>query len=409
MILPLPRPMIRTAITAALLLAALPAHAADPALALVVASGEGVGSAKTKVVRSTVSDLIVDLGYDPVPEEKLEEAVKLACTDPVCSKTGEPAALLTTLGAPLLLVMQLIEEGEEIRIDIFIHDLSGAVQDASITSKMSAVLAKSVKLLLEVMPGPGSLPPAQPVSVQPPAVDPGMAVPLAVHDHHHTSPCSGQSCSGHGRCVEVQGLPACACDEGYAPDTATGLTCQTAIHEPALPEDQSIRYWARARRLAIAGFVLDTLGIISLTGGWVFAGAACGDVFCAMLGFIPSAALMHGIAGPLKLHGLTIANKYSGRKPVDGLAIAGWVTYALTLASLAPMPFTPLMMSEEAITVIPIVYTAMHVVSVVITFVAGGRALRLASEVREEKQAASFVPYVSPVPGGISLGLTGTF
>jgi len=398
--------MRRTAIalTAAVLLVSLPARAEDPSAALLVTAGEGVGTSSLQVVRSTVSDLLADLGYGIVPVPELEEAVKSSCTDPSCSTTGEPAVLLASLEAPLLVILHLEEEGEEVRIDISIHDLAGRVQKASNVATMSAVLAKSVKLLLDVMPEPGSLPPAQP-----PEEDPGAAVSLAIHDHHHTSPCSGQSCSGHGRCIEVQGLPACACDEGYAPDTATGLSCRSAIYEPPLTDEPGGHAWGKARRLAIAGSVLDALGLLSLTGGWIFAGAVCGDPYCTMMGFIPGAALMHGIGGPLKLHGLAIANKSAGQKPAGALVVAGWIAYGLTLASLAPMPFAPLFMSEEIFVILPIFYTALHLVSATITYVAGGTAIRRASAALEEDATAALVPYAAPVPGGITLGLAGSF
>lgn len=405
------------AVLVPLILATHVATAAEPRAALLVTAGEGIGAASLEVVGSTVGDMIENLDYELVPGEEVDEAVSTSCASPACSTTGEPALLLATLGASVLVVLSLEEEGEEIRVDISIHDVAGQVQKATNVAKMSAVLAKSVKLLLEVMPAPTTLAPPPPASVTPPDDLPASAtaaadaaVSTAIHEHHHTSPCSGQSCSGHGRCVIVKNLPACACDEGYVPDTETGLTCTSAIYEEPRPEEvDSHHYLRKARRLAVAGFVLEALGTASLMGGWLFAGLDCGDPFCAMIGFIPGTVLMHSIAGPLRLHALAIANRHAGRKVVDGYVVAGWVGYGLTLATLAPMPFVPFFGSEEVIVAFPIAFTAVYIASAIITSIAGGRALGLSARVLEPEEYATLVPYAAPVPGGFSLGLAGSF
>jgi hypothetical protein len=400
------------AVLAVALLATVDVRAEEPRAALLVTAGEGIGTASRDVVLSTIDDVLLERGYDLVPVEELDAAVASACANPACATTGEPAFLLSSLGIPLLVVLRLEEEGDEIRIDISIHDAQGHVQKASNVASMSAVLAKSVKLLLDILPEPGSLPEPEPDAVveeeEEPAA-PDTAVSSAIHEHHHTSPCSGQSCSGHGRCVQVQGRAACACDEGYAPDTVTGLSCLPAGEEPSPEVDQSGKYLGRARRLAIAGFVMDSLGIATLTAGWVFTGVVCGDPFCTMFGFVQGSVLMHGIAAPLRLHALAIANRYSGRKPVDGYAVAGWVAYGLTLASISMMPFSPFFESEEFFIAIPIVYTAVQLVSAVISGIVGGRALALARDVLEDPDRLSIVPYVAPAPGGASFGLAGSF
>jgi hypothetical protein len=398
------------AVLVAALLATVDARAEDARAALLVAAGEGIGTASRDVVLSTIDDVLVERGYDLVPAEDLDAAVAGACADPACSTTGEPAFLLSSLEIPLLVVLRLEQEGDEVRIDISIHDAQGHVQKASNVASMSAVLAKSVKLLLDILPEPGSLPEPEPEAVveeEPPA--PASAVSVAIHEHHHTSPCSGQSCSGHGSCVQVQGRAACACDEGYVPDTVTGLSCLPAGQEPAAEADQSGKYLGRARRLAIAGFVLDSLGMATLTAGWLFAGLVCEDPFCIVIGFAQGTALMHGIAAPLRLHALAISNRYAGRKPVDGYVVAGWVAYGLTLASISLMAFMPLFGSDETFIALPIVYTAVQLGSNIVSGIVGGRALMLARKVQEDPDRLSIVPCVAPVPGGASFGLAGSF
>jgi len=399
------------AVLAVALLAPVDAAAADARAALLVTAGEGVSTASRDVVLSTVSGVLDDRGFDLVPAEELDAAVASSCADPACATTGEPAFLLSSLGIPLLVVLRLEKEEDEVRIDISIHDVQGHVQKASNVASMSAVLAKSVKLLLDILPEPGSLPEPEPEDVveEDVAPPPTSAVGSAIHEHHHTSPCSGQSCSGHGSCVQVQGLAACACDEGYAPDTETGLSCLPAGPEPSSDEALSGRYLGRARRLATAGFVLDSLGLATLTAGWLFAGLLCGDPFCVLIGFAQGSALMHGISAPMRIHALTIANKYTGRKPVESYVVAGWVAYGLAMASLVPMPFMVFFESDEAFVALPIVYTVLHLVSAIVSGIAGGRALMLARKAQEDPDSLSIAPYVAPVPGGASFGLAGTF
>lgn len=50
-------------------------------------------------------------------------------------------------------------------------------------------------------------------------------------------PCTGVSCSGHGTCRVIDESPACACEEGFAPD-ASGLNCVATAAE-AQPEADS--------------------------------------------------------------------------------------------------------------------------------------------------------------------------
>jgi hypothetical protein len=56
----------------------------------------------------------------------------------------------------------------------------------------------------------------------PPEVTPDSADTTEMDAPDATDPCGGVDCSGHGRCVAVDGLPTCACDSGYYP---VGLDC----------------------------------------------------------------------------------------------------------------------------------------------------------------------------------------
>ncbi len=54
------------------------------------------------------------------------------------------------------------------------------------------------------------------------------------------SVCALVNCSGHGLCIEQDGKPMCACNEGYAPDSTNGLSClpfttTTTLLVPARP------------------------------------------------------------------------------------------------------------------------------------------------------------------------------
>ncbi len=58
--------------------------------------------------------------------------------------------------------------------------------------------------------------------------------------------CSMISCSGNGVCIEQDGKPTCACNEGYAPDTVNGLSCISQSPAPS----SSLNYYDDSQREA---------------------------------------------------------------------------------------------------------------------------------------------------------------
>jgi hypothetical protein len=48
------------------------------------------------------------------------------------------------------------------------------------------------------------------------------------------SVCATITCSNHGVCIETEGKPTCACNDGYGPDTVNGLSCLPVTSAPAL-------------------------------------------------------------------------------------------------------------------------------------------------------------------------------
>ncbi len=56
--------------------------------------------------------------------------------------------------------------------------------------------------------------------------------------------CSRISCSGHGKCVVLEGKPSCACDPEYQPDERSGLNCIPS--ESAVPRSVSAQSAADA-------------------------------------------------------------------------------------------------------------------------------------------------------------------
>jgi EGF-like domain len=69
-----------------------------------------------------------------------------------------------------------------------------------------------------------------PVTVTPVETTPPPSPDSSVNDH-----CRNVGCSNHGICVSKAGSPVCSCDEGYAPDSSTGLSCLPLPSQPRLP------------------------------------------------------------------------------------------------------------------------------------------------------------------------------
>jgi len=142
-----------------------------------------------------------------------------------------------------------------------------------------------------------------------------------------SDPCKGVSCSNHGNCVVVDGNPVCACEEGYAPDEVSGLSCQPVSaqqpgYEGRLTVDPG---WALAG--AIVGFVG-----MAVAGGLGGAAAAIYDAGLAtgLLGF--SSIVTVAATGPIAFAGGKSARR-TGVPGVLALRVLSWVTYGSCLAN----------------------------------------------------------------------------
>jgi hypothetical protein len=237
------------------------------------------------------------------------------------------------------------------------------------------------------------------------------AVSSALHEHHHTNPCNNVDCSGHGMCHVVSGLPVCACEKGYAPDTSSATRCVPApyLEPPPVAASRPDR-WHLARKLTINGMVLNTIGASLLVAGWPFAMLMCGWPECGLFGFFPTAALMYGIGTPLVLTGYKKAMEKTGRSHPGTLYAVGWALYAAEVASMTAMPFLVVMWSDVAFIVLPAVWSVFHLLGTIMNMVV---AQKVRGIVRRSSggQASGLTlhPYAAPVPGGAVAGIGLTF
>lgn len=234
------------------------------------------------------------------------------------------------------------------------------------------------------------------------------AISSALHEHHHTNPCNNVDCSGHGMCHVVSGLPVCACEKGYAPDTTSGTRCVPApYHEPPPGAPARTDGWHTARKLTINGMVLSTIGAVHLAAGWPFTMLMCGFPECGLFGFFPMAALMYGIGTPLVLTGYKKAAQKMGRSHPGSLYVLGWAVYAGELASISVMPFLVVIWDDIAWIVLPIVWSVFHMAGTIVNMVVAMHVRRIVSRSSGGGQASGWTlhPYVAPVPGGAVAGI----
>jgi hypothetical protein len=71
-------------------------------------------------------------------------------------------------------------------------------------------------------------------AASPPLVSEGGAAATPLPSPPPVSVCSLINCSGHGLCIEQDGKPMCACNEGYTPDSVNGLSCLPYTQIPSV-------------------------------------------------------------------------------------------------------------------------------------------------------------------------------
>lgn len=183
-------------ILAALVGVAVPARAADPTVAVLPPTGEGIGADTLEVVGSVVVQKVDALGYAVVDAGKEAER----CTAAPC-----PEALVVgkALGANTVVAVHLVKEEEEVLVRLMLHDVeTGLGEEVSGTTTPSGVLARVVGLLkkgfpkleqaVEALPGPEPVEP-EPVVVEPEPVveisgepaDPRLKLLLGVWKQRH--------------------------------------------------------------------------------------------------------------------------------------------------------------------------------------------------------------------------------
>ncbi len=156
-------------------------------------------------------------------------------------------------------------------------------------------------------------------------------------------PCEKVTCSNHGNCIVKGGEPVCACDEGFIPDTTTGMSCQpvsqdnsqdTAPAAPAAPVAPVAPAklgdgWALGA--SITGFAATPvfLGL----GGAAVATTQEGYDNAVPIGLGGGALIVVGIMGPLVNGGSKSARRSAGVDGILGARIAAWALYGLTMAN----------------------------------------------------------------------------
>ncbi len=173
---------------------------------------------------------------------------------------------------------------------------------------------------------------------------------------------------------------------------------------PAYVDDRM----GKVQSMVNTGYSLIGLSLISATSAWLF---LVGDLvrglnsnlWVSFLVMMPVSVLMYSIGSPCLLSASARARHLVGLKPVDGLGIAGWVLYGNSLAtgSLFFGGWPPY---------IAMAYSASLIAGAVVSLVAGHRAARIANEqLKGRSVPVTLVPSVTPLPGGISIGVAGAF
>jgi hypothetical protein len=223
-----------------------------------------------------------------------------------------------------------------------------------------------------------------------------------LHEHHHTSPCAGQTCSGHGTCELMGDLPFCNCFEGY---TSTGLSCVPDASLSAEEEDEQTKpvpRWGVVRGRAVVGALLSTMSVLFAGAGWIF---RYSDERPGMVGMFVSSMATHALAGPMSLTALYGARLYASQKTRDGHLIASWAIYAAAIGIAHPMLFTLF-----RIDVLGIVYSAAAGLSAILLGAASARAMRISRKhIGWKKKALIPMPWMAAIPGGTAVGVGGSF
>jgi hypothetical protein len=167
----------------------------------------------------------------------------------------------------------------------------------------------------------------------------------------------------------------------------------------------------KIKRMAAAGFVLVSLALASAAAGWIFWGVAhaqpdAADFYTTLIGWetlIPASVLFYAAGSPCLLYADVRARHLVGIKPIDGVGITGWVFYGIAWTS-----------GIQYILGIPPVFAIVSSASLalgsIVSLVAGARATRIASKhIGADARPITLVPSITPLPGGISIGVAGAF
>jgi hypothetical protein len=167
----------------------------------------------------------------------------------------------------------------------------------------------------------------------------------------------------------------------------------------------------KIKRMAAAGYVLVSLALASAAAGWIFWGVAhaqpdAADFYTTLIGWetlIPASILFFAAGSPCLLYADVRARHLVGLKPIDGVGITGWIFYGITWTSgIQYMLGIP--------PVFAMVSSASLALGSIVSLVAGIRASRIAGKhIGTGARPVTLVPSVTPLPGGISIGVAGSF
>ncbi len=224
------------------------------------------------------------------------------------------------------------------------------------------------------------------------------------------APCAGVSCSNHGTCVLKGGDPACACDEGYAPDATTGLSCQPAAPVPEQVAERTVDPRS-ARAVALAGVGITAVAVLAHASKVASMSYVLGNAnasprvldasLTAWFALHICEMALHSGGVAMALGGAMAVRRSLGLKMTTPVNIAGWAFYAATWAS-------------QVVSVLPLRTGAiMTFVTIPLILTSAGLAVAdavAASKLSDGKLArAGLVPGFVPLPGGGAVTVGGWF